>query len=245
MDQKLLAWGLRRRPNPLPRLWLFTDDQRLPDPRASVARLPRGQAGVILRHDQHPDRAALARDLARTCRTRRLVLVVAGDVRLAAKLHAGVHLRGGRWPGPLRHPGLVTSSAHSIPELRRARTVGASLVFLSPAFPTRSHAGAPALGPLRWATMARTAKVPPAQTSAAKPLPAQNQNPTTQTPAAATPAAATRAAATRAAATSAATYPASTTAGIAALGGVDGGTLRRLPARLLQAVGAIGALSSG
>jgi thiamine-phosphate pyrophosphorylase len=189
MDEKLLAWGLNRRPNPLPRLWLFTDNQRLPDPRASVARLPRGRAGVVLRHDHDPTRAALGQDLARICRARRLPLVVAGDVRLAATLRAGTHLRGGRWPGLSRPPGMVTSSAHSIVDLRRARAAGASLVFLSPAFVTASHAGAPGLGPLRWAAMAQRARV-----------------------------------------------------AIAALGGVDGRNIKRLPAPLFQAVGAIAAL---
>ena len=76
MDLKLLAWGLRRKPVPLPRLWLFTDDRRLPDPRGAVASLPRGRAGVVLRHDNDPARAALGRDLARICRARRLTLVV-------------------------------------------------------------------------------------------------------------------------------------------------------------------------
>jgi thiamine-phosphate pyrophosphorylase len=197
LDQKLLAWGLRpasRRPDRqasvrLPRLWLFTDQSRLADPRASVARLPRGRAGVVLRHDHDPARADLGRDLARICRARRLVLVVAGDARLAAALKAGIHLRGGHWFGPTRTHRVVTSSAHSIPDLLRARRAGAKLIFLSPAFPTASHAGAPALGPLRWAAMAR--------------------HPT------------------------------------AALGGVDGDTVKRLPSRRLQAVGAIGALSAG
>jgi thiamine-phosphate pyrophosphorylase len=204
MDQKLLAWGLRRPnasvspprlprpqlPRPqLPRLWLFTDDQRLPDPRAAVARLPRGRAGVVLRHDQDPWRPALAQDLAAICRNRRLVLVVAGDPRLAAKLGVGVHLRGGRWAIPARYPGTVTSSAHSIPDLRRAHRAGADLVFLSPAFPTASHPGATGLGPFRWAAMARRSG-----------------------------------------------------ARIAALGGIDGQTVKRLPARLFQAIGAIGAL---
>jgi len=197
MDRKLLAWGLRGPPTPLPRLWLFTDGQRLPDPRASVAQLPRGRAGVVLRHDRDPARSTLGHDLARICRMRRLTLVVAGDVRLAARLRAGTHLRGGRWPASPRPPGLVTSSAHSIPDLRRARAAGASLIFLSPAFPTATHPGAPSLGPLRWAAMARAATARTASIS------------------------------------------------IAALGGVDGRTLPRLPAHLFHAVGAIAALISG
>jgi len=202
MDEKLLAWGLRGKSSELPRLWLFTDDQRLPDPRASVGRLPRGRAGVVLRHDQHLARSALGWELARICAARRLVLVVAGDVRLAAHLRAGVHLRGGRWPGPLRHSGVVTSSAHSVADVRRARAAGAGLVFVSPAFATESHAGAPGLGPLRWAAIARAAM--PRMTMA-RPV----------------------------------------GAGIAALGGVNGSSVKRLPARLLRAVGAIGALSHG
>jgi thiamine-phosphate pyrophosphorylase len=171
MDQRLVAWARavkarRRRLQPsgmamrersgLPVLWLFTDARRLPDPLPAASRLPRGLAGVVLRHDDEPGRAALGRALARICRVRRLTLVVAGDVRLARALGAGVHLRGGRWPSPLRAPHrLVTSSAHGVAELRRARGAGASLAFVSPAFLTRSHPGARALGPVRWARLAR------------------------------------------------------------------------------------------
>jgi thiamine-phosphate pyrophosphorylase len=193
MDLKLLAWGLRGKPAALPRLWLFTDDHRLSDPRASVTALPRGRAGVILRHDNDPARALLGRDLARLCRARRLVLVVAGDPRLAAALKAGIHLRGGHWPAPIRLDGMVTSSAHSVRDLRQARRAGAKLIFLSPTFPTASHAGAPGLGPFRWAAIARHAGA---------------------------------------------------RADLAALGGLDGQTLKRLPSHLFQAIGAIGALSS-
>jgi thiamine-phosphate pyrophosphorylase len=218
MDRKLLEWGLRRKPNPLPRLWLFTDEDRLPDPRPSVARLPRGRAGVVLRHDRCPQRAALGRDLARICRARRLILVVAGDARLAAQLHAGVHLRNGRWPGPLRRPGVVTSSAHSIPDLRRARASGVCLVFLSPAFTTASHPGASGLGALRWAAMAR----------------AMNARPT----------AAFVTIATVSAVTAQKITPLCRTMHMAVLGGVDGRTVIRLPPGLFQAVGAIGALAA-
>jgi thiamine-phosphate pyrophosphorylase len=193
LDLKLLAWGLRQRPGPLPRLWLFTDDRRLPDPRAAVASLPPGKAGVVLRHDHDPAREALGQDLARICRARRLALVVAGDGRLAAALKAGVHLRGGYRPEPFHPAGAVTSSAHSVRDLKRAQRAGAQLIFLSPAFPTASHAGSPGLGPLRWAAIARRG---------------------------------------------------SSGDRVAALGGVDGRSVKRLPRHLCQAVGAIGALAA-
>jgi len=134
---------------------LFTDHDRLPDPRPAVSRLPRGLGGVVFRHDGQSNRATLGRDLARICRARRLLLVVAGDVRLAAALHAGVHLRGGRWPEPRRVKGFVTSSAHNAADLRRAFLGGARLAFLSPVFATASHPGASSLGVVRWTALAR------------------------------------------------------------------------------------------
>jgi thiamine-phosphate pyrophosphorylase len=82
-------------------------------------------------------------------------MVIAGNPRLAAALKTGVHLRAGRWPNHLRPPGLVTSSAHNGSELRRARLAGARIIFLSPAFPTKSHPGAPTLGAVRWNNLAR------------------------------------------------------------------------------------------
>lgn len=158
MDGKLVAWGravksARRGAGHIPPLWLFTDAQRLPDPVAVVARLPAGLCGVVFRHDGDPGRAALGARLARICRDRRLVLVVAGDWRLAAALGAGQHLRGGRWRASGR--GMTTSSAHSAVELRRARLAGARLAFLSPAFATASHPGATGLGAVRWLALAR------------------------------------------------------------------------------------------
>jgi thiamine-phosphate pyrophosphorylase len=194
MNARLLAWAravaARHRPG-RPILWLFTDLRRLPDPRPAASRLPKGLAGVVLRHDGDPHRAALGRDLARICRARHLMLVVAGDVRLARSLRAGVHLRAGYWPAPLRAGrGMVTSSAHDAAELVRARRAGADLVFLSPAFVTASHPGARGLGPSRWTRLARGAGL-----------------------------------------------------AVAALGGIDAGSVRRLPARYCCAIGAIGALA--
>lgn len=163
MDERLVAWARavksrqRRRGilPPLPVLWLFTDAARLPDPLPAVARLPRFLAGVVLRHDGVPGRAALGRRLARLCRARGLALSVAGDWRLAAALRAGLHLRQGVRPGraPRDLPSL-TSSAHGVAAVRRARHAGA-VAFLSPAFATASHPGRSGLGPVRWGRMAR------------------------------------------------------------------------------------------
>lgn len=138
-----------------PPLWLFTDAVRLVDPRNVVRRLPVGLAGVVLRHDQDPDRAALGRDLAVLCRARRLGLTVAGDWRLAARLRAGLHARDGRRPGagPSKWP-IMTASAHDVAAVIRARRIGADLAFLSPVFATASHPGAAPLGPPRWAALA-------------------------------------------------------------------------------------------
>jgi thiamine-phosphate pyrophosphorylase len=193
MDLKLLAWERRRKPAVVPRLWLFTDDRRLPNPVSSVAALPRGRAGVVLRHDHDPAKRELGRRLKRICRERRLMLVVAGDSRLAAALQAGIHLRGGHWPDAVRPSRILTSSAHTVADLRRAQRAGVALVFLSPAFPTASHAGASALGPLRWSRLARHAGANMC---------------------------------------------------IGALGGIDGNSIMRLPARYCGAAGAIGALST-
>jgi thiamine-phosphate pyrophosphorylase len=167
MDVRLLDWAravkARNAPSPVPPLWLFTDAGRLPDLLATVARLPRGLAGVVFRHDADPDRAALGPRLARLCRERRLALVVAGDARLAMRLGAGVHLRGGVWRGPPRifarlGGRLVTSSAHDAADLLRARRAGADACFLSPVFPTASHPGGASLGVLRWSIAAGTAR---------------------------------------------------------------------------------------
>jgi thiamine-phosphate pyrophosphorylase len=230
MDARLLAWARavsrrRNRPPCLPPLWLFTDAHRLPDPRPVVARLPKGLAGVVLRHDTDPERTALGRDLARICRARRLKLIVAGDPRLATALGAGMHLRAGRWPAgapiPLRRQGtLLTSSAHSGADLRRAARAGADLAFLSPAFATKSHPDAAALGPLRWAQLARGAAFPKATP--------RNSALHVVAPARSVPAK---------------SAPPKPALHVAALGGIGGASVRRLPRDLCRAAGAIEALA--
>ncbi len=162
MDAKLLAWAravkARRRARH-PVLWLFTDDRRTPDPLPAIARLPPG-SGVVFRHDRVPDRAGLARRIARLCRARRLALTIAGDPRLAAALRAGPHLRGREHPPAYLRGRLCTVAAHDPPALRRARRLPCAVAFLSPVFPTRSHPGARGLGPARFASWVRRSGPP-------------------------------------------------------------------------------------
>lgn len=133
----------------------MTDTQRLADPLPAIARLPRG-AGVIFRHYGVKGRAALGAAVARACRARGLLLLVAEDAGLALRLRAdGIHLPE-RALGRLRHlkrqGWIVTAAAHGACGLALAR--GADAVLLSPVFPTASHPGAAGLGPLRFAALA-------------------------------------------------------------------------------------------
>jgi thiamine-phosphate pyrophosphorylase len=158
MDQHLISLARavkRRRRTSHPTLWLFTDEQRQPDLLSLIAALPRSLCGVVFRHDAAPDRAALLHRVAAVCRARRIELVVAGDWRTAAAHHAGLHLRGGARPRTGYRGTTTTASAHDPAGLIAAIRAGADLIFLSPAFPTASHPGARALGPVRWSGLAR------------------------------------------------------------------------------------------
>jgi len=159
-------------------VWLVSDARRLPDPRAAAARLPRG-AGVLAR-DLAP---GLLRPLAAIARRRGLVLAVAGDGRaaLGLRIRLGAGTRAGPGAGlglhlPDRRPAtgllpvllarrggggpILSVAAHGMRGMARARRLRADLVILSPVFPTASHPGAPALGPLRWGGLARRAGRP-------------------------------------------------------------------------------------
>jgi thiamine-phosphate pyrophosphorylase len=151
-----------RRQCPIPRLWLLTDE-RVPVPLllAAVARLPRG-SGVIVRHDRwdEAERADLARRIARAGRGLRIV--VAGSPLLARRLGAdGCHERRPVRPRRLgRADWLRTAPVHDLRQLRRAERAGVDAVLLSPLFATRSHLGARPLGGVRFAALARLARVP-------------------------------------------------------------------------------------
>ena len=124
--------------SPWPREWLMTDERIGERLWEAVDRLPPG-AGVVFRHHETSahERVMLARRTADLCRERGLTLSVARDVALTELLGARlVH-------NPASDPGALpfSRSAHSLDEARAGCNSGASLIFLSPLFPTRSHPG--------------------------------------------------------------------------------------------------------
>lgn len=144
---------MHRRHSRLPRLWLMTDERmgdRLWD---ALAALPRG-SGVVFRHHHTPPpaRRALLTRVARVSRARGLVLLVGGAPLPGGDGRHGRCARSGR--------GLATRPVHGRRELVAAQRVGVDAVFVSPVFPTRSHPGAPALGPVRFGLVVRDAKLP-------------------------------------------------------------------------------------
>lgn len=146
------------RRQPLPRIWLMTDE-RLGDALWGILiALPRG-SGVIFRHYTMPaaERRPLYERVRAIARRRGLILVLAGGLRDAIGWRAdGAHGRG-------RHvraarPLLRTAPAHGRADLHAG--AGKDLLLLSPVFATRSHPGAPTLGVTRFGLAARHATVP-------------------------------------------------------------------------------------
>lgn len=149
---------------PAPRLFLFTDPDRIGDPIAAVRALPPG-CGVIYRHFGKKGREAEASRLAETCRQGGHILLIAADPALASAVGAaGVH-----WPewalGAARRTitqrfALNSAAAHSANAIMRAAKAGMDLAFVSPVFPSRSPSAGRAIGPLRLRALAAAVPLP-------------------------------------------------------------------------------------
>lgn len=141
-----------------PDIWIVSDARNDAGLERALDRVPRG-SGLIFRHYHlaEPERRARFRKLARLAQQRGHTVVLAGGMAKARAWGAdGAY-------GPIRllgrgGAGLRLVTVHSLRELARAKR--AHMVLLSPVFPTRSHPGAPVLGPLRFHLIAARAKVP-------------------------------------------------------------------------------------
>ena len=144
-----------QRRQPLPRLWLMTDERLGDGLFAALERLPSG-GGIVFRHYTlaAPERRALFDEVARIARRRRQLLLLAGPAEQARAWGAdGSHGLGAG-------PELSSASVHDLAEIRAAERDGADLLFLSPVFATPSHPGAPPLGPAKFNLLARRTKLP-------------------------------------------------------------------------------------
>jgi len=137
---------------PLPRLWLITDERQGEGMLGAVSRLPEG-AGIVFRHYSLAEVAR--RDLFEAVRA-----AAPGPVLLAgpAAQAQAWGADGSHGQGPGR--GLRSAPVHSHAEIRQAERDGADLLFLSPVYPTASHPGGRTLGLARFAWLARRTPLP-------------------------------------------------------------------------------------
>ena len=146
------------RRQPLPRLWLMTDERMGERLWEAIDRLEHGRRGIVFRHYGSPaeKRQMIAQRVAELCRKRKLTLAVARDVELARSL--GAQLVHNPDAEVANLP--FSRAVHSLAEAEAARAEGAALVFVSPVRPTRSHPDRKALGKTSAAKIAKAAGVP-------------------------------------------------------------------------------------
>jgi thiamine-phosphate pyrophosphorylase len=145
---------------PLPDLWLLSDERNDAGLQDALRRLPRG-SGFIYRHYHLSPGERVARwcELARIGRARGHVLVLADSAQTAREWGADGLYGAPRALYPTRDL-LTLATAHDLHEIGLANRLHADAVLLSPAFPTRSHPGARALGPTQFRLLAAHARVP-------------------------------------------------------------------------------------
>ena len=140
-----------------PRTWLMTDERFGARLWEAIDRLPT-DSGIVFRHYvlAPAERLRLAAECASNCRARGFTLAVAGDLDMARAVSADLVHNPPNVPADIP----FSMAVHSIEEAEAAARVGASLVFVSPVFATRSHPSAPALGPDHAKRLAEAAGAP-------------------------------------------------------------------------------------
>lgn len=144
----------------LPDIWLVSDARNDAMLESVLVNLPRGSGFIFRHHHLAPkERRARFDALQRLARRRDHVIILAADGRTARRWGAN-----GAYGAPARlaggPAGLRLISAHSLREIAEAQRARADAILLSPVFATRSHPGAPSLGPLRFARLAAHAQTP-------------------------------------------------------------------------------------
>ena len=145
---------------PLPSLWLLSDERNDAELEKALVRLPRG-SGLIYRHYHlaPADRVARYHVLALIARSRGHAVILA-DSALTAREWGADGFYGAPFSLYPTRDLLTLATAHDLTEIGQANRMRADAVLLSPVFATRSHPGAEVLGPLRFRTLASHANMP-------------------------------------------------------------------------------------
>lgn len=137
----------------VPRVWLMTDPRLGSRLGKAVTRLP-FQSGVIFRHYELGTQARrnLFRKVARICRRRGHILLLADTSATVRKWHAdGTH---NRTEARATACGLRSAPVHNAAEIAQARRMNVDIMLLSPIFATRSHPDQAPLGAYQFRRLA-------------------------------------------------------------------------------------------
>lgn len=154
--------AMRQRQTPrsaLPLRWLLTDARNDALLDAALAALPPNSALVLRHYHLRPaDRMARMGALARKAQALGHLAILSGTAGEARALGAeGIYGAAALHPAP----GLLRlATAHNTAEIAAANAAQADGVFVSPVFATRSHPGAPVLGPAGFHAVAAEATMP-------------------------------------------------------------------------------------
>ncbi len=143
-----------------PQIWLMTDKRNDSVLERSIAALPRG-SGIVFRHYHldHGDRYQRFQSIEAIAKRRDHVLLLADSPALARQWGAdGVH--GRQWKRYETEGLLHSAPVHNPREIAIANHNGADLLFLSPAFATRSHPGQKPLNRLQLRRLTTLCKKP-------------------------------------------------------------------------------------
>lgn len=145
-----------RRDQPLPKIWLLSDERNDAALERVLANLPEA-SGFVFRHYHLDEISRRARydELAMLCRKLGHLLVLAGNADWPTD---GVY--GAPEALGTRTDRLRLATAHDADEIALANRAKADGIFLSPVFQTRSHPGGAALGVQKFQELAALAECP-------------------------------------------------------------------------------------
>lgn len=150
-----------RNRQPLPQLWLLSDERNDAALESALYRLPHGSSFVYRHyHLSNPERRQRFRALQRLCRAQGHLVILADRALTATEWGADGIYGAARALYPTRNELLTIATAHDLREIGDANRLRADAIMLSPAFATRSHPGAVSLGPLRFRMLAAQAQMP-------------------------------------------------------------------------------------